>query len=238
MELLSRHSDKAYVHTLLKIICSGIKVGYTGPLQKIIRPNFPTANNAPDILTQDLDKQIAHNRVTKLDIIPDAYISSSLGLQPKPDSSWRQIHHLSYSQGCSVNCHILGNFGALEYTSIDDAIAILLYLGKKTIIVKSDLLDTFCHVLIAPSNWWLLGFFWNNAYWIDRFLLFELCIVPYIFDLFAKALCWMLLIASWLVLHYLDDFIAFLPSNIDLVSYDDYFDFLCKTLGISNNKKK
>ena len=48
----------------------------------------------------------------------------------------------------------------------------------------------------------------------------------------------MLLIASWLVLHYLEDFIAFLPPDIDLISYEDYFDFLCKILGISNNKKK
>ena len=96
MELLSRHPDKAYVHTLLEIIRSRIKVGYTGPPQKIIGPNLPTANNAPDILTQDLDKQIAHNRVTKLDTILDAYISSTLGLEPKPDGGWRRIHHLSY----------------------------------------------------------------------------------------------------------------------------------------------
>lgn len=48
----------------------------------------------------------------------------------------------------------------------------------------------------------------------------------------------MLLIAGWWVLHYLDDFIAFLPPDIDPIPYKDYFDFLCKTLGISNNEKK
>ena len=40
------------------------------------------------------------------------------------------------------------------------------------------------------------------------------------------------------MLHYLDDFITFLSPNVDPVSYKDYFDFLCKTLGISNNEKK
>ena len=65
MELLSRHPDKVYVHTLLEIIRSGVKIGYTEPLQKIIGPNLPKANDAPDTLTQALDKQIAHNRVTK-----------------------------------------------------------------------------------------------------------------------------------------------------------------------------
>lgn len=138
-ELLSRHPGKAYVHTLLEIIRNGIKVGYTGSPQKIIGPNLPTANNAPDILTQDLDKQIAHNRVTKLNTSPNAYISSPLGLEPKPDRGWQRIHHLSYPQGSSVNCHIPCDFGAFEYTSIDDAIAVFLSLGKGTIMVKRDL---------------------------------------------------------------------------------------------------
>ena len=135
IEQLSHHSDQAYVHTLLKIIRSVVKVGYKGPLQKIIKPNFLIANNAPDILTQNLDKQIAYNKVTKLNTIPGAYISSPLGFKSKPNGSWRQIHHLSYLQGSSVNCHILRNFGALEYTSIDDAIAVLLSSGKEIIIV-------------------------------------------------------------------------------------------------------
>lgn len=97
MELLSRHPDKVYVHTLLEIIRSRVKVEYTGPPQKIIGPNlFTAANNAHDFLTQDLDKQIACNRVTKLDAIFDTYIFSLLGLEPKPDGGWQHIHHLSY----------------------------------------------------------------------------------------------------------------------------------------------
>lgn len=48
----------------------------------------------------------------------------------------------------------------------------------------------------------------------------------------------MLLVAGWLVLHYLDDFIAFLPPFVDSSPCENYLDFLCKTLGISNNEKK
>lgn len=69
---------------------------------------------------------------------------------------------------------ILQMMDALEYTSIDDATAVLLSLDKGTIMVKRDLSDDFRHIPIAPSDWWLLGFFWNNAYWIDRFLPFGL----------------------------------------------------------------
>lgn len=53
--------------------------------------------------------------------------------------------------------------------------------------------------------------------------------MPYIFDIFAKVLCW---------IYYLDDFIAFLPSNVNLIFYKDYFNFLYKILNILNNKKK
>lgn len=186
--MLSHHPDKIYVHTLLEIIYSGVKVGYNGPPQKIIGPNFPTANNAFNILTQDLEKQIAHNRVTKLEAVPETYISSPLGLEPKANGGWQRIHHLSYPQGNSVNCHILCDYGTLEYKSIDDATAILISMGKGTVMIKRDLSEASCHIPIAPSDWWLLGFFWDNAYWIDRFLPSGLCTPPYI-DLFAKALC-------------------------------------------------
>ena len=96
MELFSRHLIKAYVYTFLKIIRNEVRVGYTRPLQKIIKLNFLKANNAPDILIQELDKQIAYNIVTKLDAISDTYISSLLGLKPKPDGSLQQIHYLLY----------------------------------------------------------------------------------------------------------------------------------------------
>ncbi len=48
---------------------------------KIILPNFLTANNVFNILTQNLNKQIIYNQVTKLDAITDAYILSILRLE-------------------------------------------------------------------------------------------------------------------------------------------------------------
>lgn len=66
------------------------------PLQKIIGPNFPIANNEPNILTENLDKQITHDRVIKLNTILDTFISFSFGLEPKSDCGLRHIHHLSY----------------------------------------------------------------------------------------------------------------------------------------------
>lgn len=59
------------------------------PLQKIIGSNLLTTKNALDILTQDLDKERAHNRIIKLNAIFDVYISSPLGLEPKVNINWQ-----------------------------------------------------------------------------------------------------------------------------------------------------
>lgn len=47
---------------------------------------------------------------------------------------------------------------------------------------------------------------------MERYLLFGLRISPFLFDLFARALNWILIaVLSWLfVLYYLDDFFAIL----------------------------
>lgn len=167
-KLLANHPDRLYVRTILDIIRFGVRIGYTGLKQRILSCNLPTANNAPEILIQDLEKQITHNRVTRLTTNPAAFISSTFGLEPKPNEGWRRIHHLSYPRGSSVNCHIPRDHGALEYTSINDAISVLATLGKVTTMVKHDLSDAFRHVPVAPVDWWLLGFFWVCFYWVDR----------------------------------------------------------------------
>lgn len=82
----------------------GAKIEYCGPKQKIISGNLPLATNDPDILTADLENQIAADRLTEVSDIGDYFISSLQGLAPKSNSKWRWIHHLSYPRDRSVNC--------------------------------------------------------------------------------------------------------------------------------------
>lgn len=91
--------------------------------------------------------------MTKFYAIPDLYISLPLSLKPKLHGNWWQFHHLLYLQGSLINCHIPRNYGALEYTSIDNTIAILISLSRKTMMVNNNLSDAFCHILIAPGDW-------------------------------------------------------------------------------------
>jgi hypothetical protein len=159
---------------------------------------------------------------------------------PKPDNGWRRIHDLSYPRDLSVNDNIPEPWATLEYTTFDEAINALLLVGKGAILVKRDLSDAFRHIPIAESDQWLLGFFWNGFFYIDRFLPFGLRTAPFLFDLFAKALHWILVaVLFWaVVLHYLDDFFAILPPSADAAAYEHDFDTLCSDLGFKVNDKK
>ena len=106
--------------------------------------------------------------------------------------------------------------------------------------MKRDLAKTFQHMSIIEIDWWLLSFFWENDYYYDRFLLFDLHIFFYIFDLLIKALHWILLIVfHWIIiLHYLDDFFAILLSRVDSILYQKHIDDLCIELELKINHKK
>ena len=171
---LAQHPDHIYRETIISIILRGARIGYCGPRQKIISANLLSATNDPDTLTADLENQIAADRLTKITEVGDHFICSPLGLAPKSNGKWRKIHHLSYPRGRSVNCHIPKEWGALEYTSFDEAKQEVIRAGPGSIMVKRDLKDAFQHIPVSSQDWWLLGFYWRNKTWIDRFLPFGL----------------------------------------------------------------
>lgn len=69
---------------------------------------------------------------------------------------------------------------------------------------------------------------------------FGLRTAPFIFDLFAKVLNWILIaVLFWyLVIYYLDDFLAILAPDVDVPLYKRQFDALCKQLGLTVNYQK
>lgn len=150
-----------------------------GPLQRILSDKLSSATDTPDIIiSQDLENQSRHNRVSLVDILPAHFISSPLGLVPKLNEGWRRIHHLSHPRGSSVNCKIPEEFDTLEYTTFDGAMT-MLKVGPGTVFVKRDLADAFRHIPVSASDWWLLVFMWYGYHWFERFLPFWLRTSPY-----------------------------------------------------------
>ena len=87
--------------------------------------------------------------------------------------------------------------------------------GRNCIILKRDIKDAFRNIPIAPQHQWLLGFQWEDQYYVERCLPFGLATAPFIFNLFAEGLHWIL--QSWLhwelLDHYLDDFMLIIPAS-------------------------
>ena len=190
------------------------------------------------MLSKDLDEQIQLHRVVPVREPPPHFMSSPLGLVPNPNGKWRRIHHLSHPRKGSVTYHIPAEWGALEYTSFDEALEALLDVGRGAYLVKRDLADAFRHIPVTRADWWLLGFQWNNSYWMDIFLPFGLRTSPFIFDLFAKGINLILVVQNWLVLHYLDDFLAIVKTSEEASRYESAFDTLCDELGMHINASK
>jgi len=238
---LYEHPDRHFVSAILGIIKRGAKIGYIGPQVFRIDVNHTSANEAPNILTADVNKQLQAGRLTVLTPpLPEYYVCSPLGLVPKHDGGWRRIHDLSSPKDTSVNDGIPRDRGALEYVAVDDAIAALIIQGCGAMLLKEDLADAFRHVPVAISDRWLLGFQWDDVFYMEDFLPFGLRIAPFLFDLFAKALHWMLMhLFKWrILLHYLDDFFAILKPFIDPALYQEQWDWICDFLGLRGNEKK
>ena len=213
---LRSHPDRNFAKSISGILLSGAKIGYRGPPIQHRHTNHQSARSAPDILTADLHKQLQHERLTQVDPQAEAqYVYSPLGLVPKHDGGWRRIHDLSFPHGDSVNDGIPHDWGTLEYATYDDAVDALLFTGQGAQFVKRDLKDAFRHIPVATSDQWLLGFHCDDRYWMERYLPFGLRTAPFIFDLFAKALNWILIaVLYWfIVLHYLDDFFRHSPTT-------------------------
>ncbi len=185
-------------------------------------------------------KQVHCNWLIEIQHVSHHFIFSSLRLVLKKNDRWRWIHHLSYSKERSVNCFILENWKSIEYFIFDQAIITLCDVDWNAILIKRNLINIFCHVLIATSDHWLLNFFWRDKYWINCFLLFNLCTSSYLFDLFAKNLCWMLIvILQWdSIIHYLNDFLVIQANMIEAHKYEINFDDLCTQLKFNINLKK
>ena len=91
-----------------------------------------------------------------------------IGVVPKKYlSDWRTIFHLSHpkASGNSVNDYISKENYSLQYVKLDDAINLIIQLGRNT--------------PVHPSEWELLGIHWQGLRFFDKVLPFGLRSAPY-----------------------------------------------------------
>lgn len=143
--------------------------------------------------------------------------TSPIGLIPKAHqlNKWRLIVDLSAPQGHSINSGINSELCSLSYASLDEAVRVILQLGRGTSLVKLDLKDAYRIVPVHPDDHHLLGITWRGSLYVDRSLPFGLRSAPILFTAVADMITWVLYKGGIRhLLHYLDDFLFFgLPGT-------------------------
>ena len=101
---------------------------------------------------------------------------------------------------------------SIVYDMIDHAILDLVASGPGSLMLKLDLESAFCHIPVCQADWPLLGFEWAGKFYYNLVLAFGAHSAPYIFNLFAEVLHWILQRnIPACICHYLDDFLSIFP---------------------------
>ena len=168
---LRHHPNKAWVSWLLLGITQGINIGYMGPRELTNTCNLPSAHMHPQVAEAELQKEVQagwirgpfHRR-----LLP-ALLCSGLGVVPKKANKWHMIQHLSTPAGSSVNDFIPKEAFSLHYSSVDDAVRILITMGPAALMAKADLKSAFRMIPVRPQDWELLGVQWNGTFYFDTY---------------------------------------------------------------------
>ncbi|XP_048761600.1 uncharacterized protein LOC125670455 isoform X1 [Ostrea edulis] len=229
-------------HFLREGFQHGFKLQYSGPRSPRFSKNLTSLGRQYSVAEEKICKEVTLGRVAGPFIEPPfpTLQVSPLGLVPKKDGDYRLIHHLSYPENASINYFIDPEQSSVTYSTIDDAADIIAKLGRGAYLAKSDIKSAFRLLPINSTDFDLLGFCFNDAFYYDKMLPFGCKISCAIWDRFACFLHWLTQNRSQnsSILHYLDDF--FFCGREHSISKNtlDTFLSLCSDLGvpIANDK--
>lgn len=215
---LCDYPDPLLTQTLSNIIQFGANIGFSGSRHLTqLCSNLQSAHEHSDAVQLDISKQLASGRLLGPFPKPPLphFRSSPLGaVTRKRSSKVRRIHNLSWPRGSSVNDGIPDSEASILYEAFSCAVRDLIQAGPGSLFIKLDLEQAFRQIPVRVEDWHLLGFQWGKAFYHEIALSFGLRSAPYIFNLFAEALHW--IIARHLpafLRHYLDDFLLIFRSS-------------------------
>jgi len=147
------------------------------------------------------------------------------------------FNHYSWPKDFSVNEETPDEEGKIIYNSFTSAVAALCNSGKGSFLAKMDLKDAYRHILFHSSDWPLLGFHWEGKFYYPIVLMFSGKSAPYIFNVFAEALHWIIQQHIPAVIsHYLNEFFPIFGLSTSVQHANkaiDCIEGLAKDLGLS-----
>ncbi|KAF5384159.1 hypothetical protein D9615_003180 [Tricholomella constricta] len=220
---LADYPDRTFVDSLLNIIQFGANIGFLGDNYEQSCKNLKSASEAADFTSTSIQSLLDNSHAAGPYPSPPLpkFRCSPLGAvgRKRNPGKLRMINHLSWPQGRSVNDGIPDCEAHIVYDMFGCAVRDLRHLGTGALMAKLDLKEAFRHIPIRAADWHLLGFHWGAKFYHLLVLAFGLKSAPYIFNLFAEALHWIIQRHIPAALrHYLDDFLLiFHPSSDPLV---------------------
>jgi len=203
-------------------------------------PNYTNHRSAFEnhtAVSDHISKELNLNRILgPFQIIPADTILSPLAAVPKKDSDQiRLIHDLSFPLGDSVNSHIPRHLCRVEYELIDHCLQIILNLGQGCLVSKADISNAFRILPVSPSSYHLLGFQWQDKYYLDKSLPMGCSVSCSVFEDFSSSIQWILVnkLGVKYTSHILDDFMFFGHANTPQCNlYLQSFLQLSKSIGL------
>lgn len=197
---------------LLKGFKQGFNIGFKSlPNCSLKITNLRSAEENPLIMNSLIQKEIDLGRIKgPFDHPPfPKFQISPVGLVPKREAnSFRMITHLSCPDGQSINDGIPDLFAKVAYASVQDAIELIIKVGKDAFLAKTDIKSAFRIIPLAPDQYHLLCFKWENNYFYDCCLPMGVRSACQIFEMFSTSLeCILHNEGVEFVVHYLDDFL-------------------------------
>ena len=166
--------DQNTTHFLIRGFQNGFRLGNSEETTDVHGKNASTVTENPEVIEQKLQPEIDKGRIAGPFPHPpfSPFHISPLNIRPKKTpGKFRLIHNLSYPyDGTSINSNIPQNFKTVQYSSIGDAIKILLTLPQGSFAAKSDIADAFRLIPVAPVDYPKLGMYYKGAYYYDRTL--------------------------------------------------------------------
>ena len=218
---LHLHPDQRFRTYIAQGIRRGFRLGfdYKGPL-KSSTSNMLSTHHHPQLIRDYLMEETTAGRIVgplQRGFLAEAHVSR-FGLIPKKaPGEWRLIVDLSSPEGRSVNDGVYEQWCTLKYVSIEDALQLIISLGRGSLLAKIDIKKAYRNIPVAPADRLLLGMVWEGQLYIDATLPFGLCSAPKIFTAVADAAEWVARQEGvhW-ILHYLDDFLLVGPPDSDV----------------------
>ena len=212
MQFILAHPDHRYATYVYSGLSTGFRIGYdrqTTTLQPSWR-NHPSAFENRATVRDYIEAERKAGRLVgplHRSLLPVVH-TSPIGLVPKSEPDhWRLIVDLSFPFRHSVNDGISSEWSSISYASVDDAVELILHLGRGTQLVKLDLEKAYRNVPVHPQDQHLLAISWEGDTYVDGALPFGLRSAPKIFSAVADMVSWALHCAGIQhQIHYLDDF--------------------------------